>query len=163
MLSPAKEGKPWGGAAALAGTYTMLLSSVLFPFLSHRYTEKEKKEYEERRQSKYKDYLSAKKKEIENERAREQRILCENDPECHIVLDYPTRDRQHLWERRPIDNDFLTVRLGAGDLPMIGQIEYPEQRFSLDEDFIGKAIQNAATAGQELAEGAQSLATKFGG
>ena len=144
MLSPAKEGKPWGGAAALAGTYTMLLSSVLFPFLSHRYTEKEKKE-------------------IENERAREQRILCENDPECHIVLDYPTRDRQHLWERRPIDNDFLTVRLGAGDLPMIGQIEYPEQRFSLDEDFIGKAIQNAATAGQELAEGAQSLATKFGG
>lgn len=35
--------------------------------------------------------------------------------------------------------------------------------FDQSKDFIGKAIQNAATAGQELAEGAQSLATKFGG
>lgn len=37
-----------GGSALLAGQFTMLLSSFLFPLLTNRFTDKERKEYEER-------------------------------------------------------------------------------------------------------------------
>ena len=35
-----------GGASALAGNFMMLITSVLFPFMSSRYTEKQQQEYE---------------------------------------------------------------------------------------------------------------------
>ena len=44
------------GAFVLAGHFTMMISSVLFPVLTQRYTEKQRKEYEIRRNSRYKAY-----------------------------------------------------------------------------------------------------------
>ena len=123
-----------GGSAALAGNYTMLLSSVLFPFMSQKYTEKEKKEYEERRHTKYIEYLNNKRKEIEAERVREEGVLKKNYPDPASILGYATRGKSHLWERRPVDDDFLTLRLGYGEQAMLGELEYPEQKFNLDKD-----------------------------
>ena len=123
-----------GGSAALAGNYTMLLTSVLFPFMSQKYTEKEKKEYEERRHAKYTEYLESKRGEIEEERLREERILKDNYPDTSSILNYATFERNHLWERRPVDDDFLTLRLGSGEQAILSELEYPAQRFNLDKD-----------------------------
>lgn len=139
-----------GGSAALAGNYTMLLSSVLFPFLSQKYTEKEKKEYEERRHTKYIEYLNSKRREIESERVREEEILKRNYPETSAVLNYTTQDRTHLWERRPVDDDFLTLRLGSGEQIMLGELEYPEQKFNLDKDDLEDQMYALAEAEYEL-------------
>lgn len=135
-----------GGSAALAGNYTMLLSSVLFPFLSQKYTEKEKKEYEERRHTKYSAYLDGKKREIECERAREEQILKSNYPEIAKFLDYATQNRSHLWERRPVDDDFLALRLGSGEQLMLGELEYPEQKFNLEHDDLEEQMYSMAEA-----------------
>lgn len=135
-----------GGSAALAGNYTMLLSSVLFPFLSQKYTEKEKKEYEERRHTKYSAYLDGKRREIECERAREEQILKSNYPEIAKFLDYATQNRSHLWERRPVDDDFLALRLGSGEQLMFGELEYPEQKFNLDQDDLEEQMYSMAEA-----------------
>ena len=135
-----------GGSAALAGNYTMLLSSVLFPFLSQKYTEKEKKEYEERRHTKYSAYLDGKRREIECERTREEQILKSNYPEIAKFLDYATQNRSHLWERRPVDDDFLALRLGSGEQLMLGELEYPEQKFNLDQDDLEEQMYSMAEA-----------------
>ena len=140
-----------GGSAALAGNYTMLLSSVLFPVLSQKYTEKEKKEYEERRHTKYIEYLNRKRREIEAERVREEETLKKNYPETSAMLSYATQGRTaHLWERRPVDDDFLTLRLGSGEQMMLGRLEYPEQRFSLDNDDLEEQMYALAAAKYEL-------------
>lgn len=140
-----------GGSAALAGNYTMLLSSVLFPVLSQKYTEKEKKEYEERRHTKYIEYLNRKRREIEAERVREEETLKKNYPETSAILSYATQGRAaHLWERRPVDDDFLTLRLGSGEQMMLGRLEYPEQRFSLDNDDLEEQMYALAAAKYEL-------------
>ncbi len=135
-----------GGSAALAGNYTMLLSSVLFPFLSQKYTEKEKKEYEERRHAKYSAYLDGKRHEIECERTREEQILKSNYPEIAKFLDYAIQNRSHLWERRPVDDDFLALRLGSGEQLMLGELEYPEQKFNLDQDDLEEQMYSVAEA-----------------
>lgn len=74
-----------GGSALLAGQFTMLLSSFLFPLLTNRFTDKERKEYEERRVKSYTQYLAEKELEIEKERKREQNVFNRNYPELNTL------------------------------------------------------------------------------
>lgn len=122
-----------GGSAALTGHYTTLLSSVLFPLLTQKYTDKEKKEYEERRVESYTKYLTEKKEEIQAEKRREQEILNKNYPDIRKILSY-TEERSRLWERRKVDDDFLDVRLGFGRIPLMAKVKYPDKRFQMDRD-----------------------------
>ena len=85
-----------GGSALLAGQFTMLLSSFLFPLLTNRFTDKERKEYEERRVKSYTQYLAEKELEIEKERKREQNVFNRNYPELNTLLDQANREEQ-LW------------------------------------------------------------------
>jgi len=122
-----------GGSAALAGHYTMLLSSVLFPMLGHKYTEKEKQEYEKLRVEKYTEYLDVKKQEIAEACIEEQRILNRMYPSLNdIQIKYGKLSR--LWERRPGDNDFMCIRLGLGNSKLSAIINYPERHFELEHD-----------------------------
>lgn len=122
-----------GGSAMLSGHYTMMLSSVLFPILTQKYTDKEKKEYEERRNKKYQDYLWEKEAEIQNEQEYEQNILNQNYEALSEVILYP-REGKRLWERQITDEDFLELRIGEGELEMKANLKYPERRFNMDED-----------------------------
>lgn len=122
-----------GGASAMHGNFIPLVSSLLFPVLSQKYTDKQKKEYEEKRVSKYTEYLNKKRAEIEAEKTREESILRINHPDLNQVLGYTTT-KDHLWERRANDDDFLLLRLGEGELPLGATIDYPRDRFDLDDD-----------------------------
>ncbi len=124
-----------GGASALSGNYLMLLSSVLFPVLTQKYTDKEKKEYEEKRITKYREYLRQKQGEITAEKEYEENVLRANYPKLEEVLTYPAGEKK-LWERRKSDEDFLNVRIGNGSLPLFAEIEYPEQRFNMEMDIL---------------------------
>ena len=117
----------------LAGNFTMMISSVLFPILTQRYTDKQRKDYETRRNSRYKEYLNTKSVEIQREVGLERSTLCENYPELSAVLNY-AEDGRKLWERRKTDDDFLSLRLGSGRLPMLAPLEYPQRDFEMDED-----------------------------
>ena len=122
-----------GTRSMFMGNYTMMLSSVLFPFLTSKYTDKQKKEYEERRHKKYNEYLKIKADEIQNECKRETEILNYNYPELNKVLTYTEQD-EHLWERRNTDDDFLKLRLGYGNLPMMAELQHPQKDFQMEED-----------------------------
>ncbi len=122
-----------GGAAAMGGNFMPLVSSLLFPVLTQRYTEKERKEYEARRVAKYTEYLEEKEREISLEKEREEEALNKNYPPIGALLPYSCQSA-HLWERRVADDDFLHVRLGSGKLPLMAEIKYPNRRFNMDED-----------------------------
>lgn len=132
-----------GGASALSGNYIMLLSSVLFPVLTQKYSDKEKKQYEERRLEKYRQYLDDKRREIQTVKENEERILRDNYPDLNHVLTYPM-DRKQLWERRKIDDDFLNIRIGYGEIPLVAKIEYPDQHFNLEEDVLEQEMYKLA-------------------
>lgn len=138
-----------GVSSLLYGNVMMLLSSILFPILSQQYTDKQKAEYENRRQLKYTEYLEKKKRDIQKEKSREEEILRTNYPELGRVLQY-TQDKTQLWERRNTDDDFLLLRLGYGKLPLIAEVSAPEQRFELDEDNLEAEMYKLAETHFEL-------------
>ena len=123
-----------GGRSIMMGSYSMALTSLVFPFLTQRYTEKERKEYEARRLEKYGEYLEAKKQEIEKECKHEYDVLNANYPNMSSVLGYFESMVSRLWERRNTDDDFLTLRIGSGTVPMRAALEYPQERFEMEQD-----------------------------
>ena len=122
-----------GGNALMMGNYLMAATSLLMPFLTQGYTEKERNEYEKQRKEKYTSYLECKKKQIQDECREEERILLESYPSINQVVHWPDSQKR-LWERRNVDDDFLKIRIGFGDYPMLAPIDSGDERFSVEED-----------------------------
>lgn len=128
-----------GGSALMRGNYTSVLSMLLFPLMNHLYSDKDKKEYEKLRCEKYTEYLCNKEKEINDEKLREENVLNENYPPLSVIITYPV-EKKKLWERGVRDDDFLRIRIGHGQLPLMAQINYPEKKFDLEEDPLEKKM-----------------------
>ena len=122
-----------GTASMLAGHVTSMLSSVLFPVLSQKYSEKQRREYEEKRQLLYGKYLDDLELRISEEADREKTVLNKNYPMLSEILTFADKGTR-LWERRKIDDDFLHIRVGCGSIPLIAQRVYPPRRFEMEED-----------------------------
>ena len=120
----------------------MLISMILFPVLTSKYNRRKKKRYETKRQDRYKKYLHSKSETINKIINKQKNILFENyvsPEECaQIILNKDAR----LWERKIDDYDFLTVRLGLGDVPVDMEIQYPEEQFSMDDDNLIEILNN---------------------
>ncbi len=122
-----------GGMAALAGNFTTLFTSVLFPFLTSKYTDKQRADYEQLRQTKYTAYLQEKEAEIRQVCREEQELLLRKHPGLEEIIDQGLQ-KSHLWERRPMDSDFMQLRLGTGQQRLSTLIDYPPRRFELETD-----------------------------
>lgn len=130
-----------GGSAAMMGNYTMLISSVLFPVLTRKYTDKQKADYEKMRVEKYTQYLRNKDREICEELRSEEYILNTNYPELSSILRFSwPEQRTRLWTHKNTDDDFLSVRIGSGPVPMKAKLNASKESFSLTEDPLVKQL-----------------------
>lgn len=115
-------------------TVAMLISMILFPILNNKYEKKKKIKKEAKRQKKYKDYINKKIQQIDDVMLNQKKILFNkylSAEECaQIIKEKDSR----LWERRIEDDDFLTIRVGLGDVPIEADIEYPSREFSIEDD-----------------------------
>lgn len=130
--------------ASVAMTIAMLISMIMFPILNNKYEKKKKEKREIKRQIKYKEYINKKNQQIDEVMTKQKRILFNkylSAEECaQIILNKDPR----LWERRKEDDDFLSIRLGIGDVPLEADIEYPNKEFSMDEDNLIELINSIA-------------------
>lgn len=119
---------------SLIGGVVMLISMILWPILNRKYQKKMRIKQEKERQEKYRKYINEREKQIDMIMHSQTQILNENYisyTDCvNIIL---SKNRQ-LWERKLDHQDFLTVRLGLGDLPVELDIKYPETHFTMEED-----------------------------
>lgn len=122
-----------GSTAAMSGNIAMTLTSLIFPLLTNGYSEKEKKDYEKKRVESYTEYLQLKEKEIHNVKLSQESVLRRNYPAFSELL-MDVNDKKRLWERRRFDDDFLSIRLGSGQLPLLSKIGYPLEKIKLNRD-----------------------------
>ncbi len=142
--------------------FAMLASMVLFPMINQKYQKKQKIKYEEKRQKRYKEYINSKIKVIDKIMTKQRNILMENYvpvEECvKIILEKGMR----LWERKIEDPDFLSVRLGIGDVPLNIDIQYPEETFTMEDDNLVEILNTIANKSKTLKDApiAMSLVEK---
>ncbi len=115
------------------------LASLISP-LSHTGSyfvgsKKGTKEYERRekeRQEKYGQYIENQKRAIEAVAESQRRIICHENPTPRECMKIASSLGTALWERRPSDNDFLTVRIGEG----YEELCVPVKSQDRDQDFV---------------------------
>ncbi|MBE6957141.1 MAG: type VII secretion protein EssC [Ruminococcaceae bacterium] len=124
-----------GGQAIFTGNYLGALTSLVFPAMTQGLTEKDRKDYEEKRVERYREYLKFIENEIATEIDFEERFFRDIFPDFNATLGFVEK-RSRLWERRKKDDDFLTVRLGTGIIPMVAEKKYNKQKFQMEPDFL---------------------------
>lgn len=133
--------RTWGEAApSLIVSGAMLCSMMLWPFLTKMYEKSMKKKNEEKRQLKYKNYIEEKKRELQNEYNSQRQILEENLLSTDMCYDIILNKRRILWERKIDQSDFLTVRVGKGQIPFEAKINYHTADFSMSDDNLIKML-----------------------
>ena len=130
----AQENPDWSKATpALVMAGAMLLSTLVWPLINRMVEKRKREKNEQLRVEKYSKYLQEKKKEIQTIIQKQTQTLkdkyiplsdCEN-----IIL----RRRPTLWERAIEQRDFLSLRLGLGNLPIFADVKYSPEHFSLQE------------------------------
>ncbi len=129
---------------------SMLVGMVFIPFLSKKYQKHLKKKKERYRQKKYSAYIDKKRRDILAIIDKQQKILNDNFislDQCQLIVQNRSRN---LWERKLDHDDFLTVRLGRGNVPAKIEIHYPEEHFSLDNDNLRADLYKLAGEPKEL-------------
>ncbi len=124
----------------VAMAVAMLAGSVLWPILSQRNQRKQRARKEAQRRASYSQYLSRVLSDIAQEEASQREILSENRISVQECLRRAHAGDARLMDRTPLHGDYLDVRLGLGEEPLLADIRFPDSHFSLDEDDLREAV-----------------------
>ncbi len=124
-----------GGRAIATGNVFSAVTSLVLPAITQGLTEKDRKEYEALRDEKYREYLEYISQQISDEIKDEKNILTDTYPPLSKMLDF-SHNKNRLWERRKFDEDFLDVRVGSGNIPMVATKRFNPKRFELERDHL---------------------------
>lgn len=124
----------------VAMAVAMLAGSVLWPILSQRNQRKQRVRKEAQRRASYSQYLSRVLSDIAQEQALQREILSENRITVQECLYRAHASDVRLMDRTPLHSDYLDVRLGLGEEPLLADIRFPDSHFSLDEDDLREAV-----------------------
>jgi len=129
---------------------TFLIAMLVFPSLNRAYQNYRRKKLEKLRQKKYHEYLVKVGNDIKSECENQKSILKINSPTLEVVGNIILQKSRNLWERRPEHNDFMSVRLGIGNIDPDIVINAPKEQFSLDEDNLKQEVQDLVNNSNKL-------------
>ncbi len=119
----------------------MITSMILWPQLTKKYEKKRKEEREAERIQRYRAYIESKRREIVKEYEGQKKTYEENLLPLNACYDIITNRRRTLWERKIDQNDFLTIRLGIGDVPFEAKINYHNEDFRMEDDELKSLVE----------------------
>mgnify|MGYP005762473009 CR=1 FL=1 len=125
---------------------SMLCGTLLWPFLTKRYEKKKRASSEEIRRGRYFEYLDQVKDIIFTLAEEQKNVLLENHPSTEECGKRILRRSRSLWERTIDEEDFLSLRLGLGDVPLQAEIHFPERRFAIEDDALQNELNRLADA-----------------
>ncbi|HZS77484.1 MAG TPA: type VII secretion protein EssC [Ktedonobacteraceae bacterium] len=106
----------------------MVLFSIMTPaatILTTRQKIRQVKRQWKQGDKKYRALLKTLRLQLEEKADEQRRVALLKDPD-NTELETYIQERTHLWERRPDDPDFLSVRVGRGAAPFLIEIQAPE-------------------------------------
>ena len=120
---------------------SMVCGMILFPFLVKVRDRRRKREKEHDRQEKYLSYLTAVRGELKQISAVQKEILYENFPLVTSVMKKKDFYDGALWSRAMGRKNFLTLRVGMGNVPLEAELQFPQERFSIEDDVMDSQVE----------------------
>jgi len=113
---------------------TAALIGVSWALANYHYSRNTEQREEKQRADLYWKYLNRICNLLANKHAFNREILSRQYPQTSDCLDFTKQESRRLWERNLHHRDFLTVRLGTGNILSPNLIIIPKERFSLVDD-----------------------------
>ena len=134
VTSALERGDIMSAMPSIVMCLSMLLGTLMWPLITKTFQKRLKQRKEAKRQDTYKKYLAQLTGLLERETARQEQILRENDVNTATCVSRILSQTPQIWERTPKHTDFLSLRLGYGNLPLNANIQYSERRFMVEQD-----------------------------
>ncbi|HWQ79802.1 MAG TPA: type VII secretion protein EssC [Anaerovoracaceae bacterium] len=129
---------------------TAAFIGVFWALANFRYTKRKEHEEEERRSLLYRKYLDKMKSILAQKHTGNKEILDKKYPATQECLNLVKTKNRRLWERNVNHVDFLTVRIGEGEMDSPNDISIPKERFSLIDDSLAEEPQNIKNGFKKL-------------
>jgi len=116
--------------ASLGMTVVALLNSLVS-------LSRQKKKYRDgkrQREAKYLKYIADIRAEMSLQQNMQVAAMTEMNPDPSFCMARIRNDDSKLWERTPVHDDFLSVRVGIGSVPFAIDLKFQKERFNLEED-----------------------------
>lgn len=126
------------GAFMYTGLVTAIGSAVLgsvWAVMNIRNERKEEREKEDKRINAYGNYLINISESLREKYAHNREAMLKMYPSAEELCGYGA-ENPLLWNRNQRHPDFLFYRLGLGSVPFQVKLEIPEEKFSLNYDFL---------------------------
>lgn len=144
MVYASQAGDGSGSSLYMYSGIIMSVSSAfigtLWTMVTINYQKKEEKEQNKLRFDAYSKYLIEKTDQIKERYNNNEKILKEMYPSTEQCLSY-NENGEMLWSRNRTHKDFLTHRLGIGDISFPISINIPKEKFRMFEDELEKKPQ----------------------
>lgn len=130
-----------GSVALFTKNYSMLLyslpmslMSVVVTIMNNKNSLKKWQKTNGLAAEKYSEHLTEKENEINEAEGQYISALSSLSPGVHECLAIAEDVNRRLWERTPKDNDFLSVRLGTGQIPSNVSIKIPHAQMAVEDN-----------------------------
>lgn len=129
-----------------SGSYLGIIASVGMSALigagwaiaHYQYNKKVLKEDEQLRTSAYKEYIKKNELLIRDKQNYDNSVLSSQYLSSHDIAEKLVKENNFIWNRNVNQEDFLSIRLGTGNVDFGGHIAVPKQRFSLYNDSLAE-------------------------
>lgn len=136
--------------------YVMLITTLITIIMSVTNFFKQRKEHKEKvanRITVYSNYLKRKLSEISEYVSEQAKSRYYHNPENAEILKMAETGSSRMWEKAPLNHDFLHIRVGNAQIPLSFEVKLSEQDFSEKEDQLledAKAIRNRFKSANHL-------------
>ncbi len=134
VTSAIERGNFSSAIPSLVMCISMLLGTLMWPIITKMYQKRLRKRKEAKRQETYTAYLDQLEQLVAQETAKQEQILQSNDVNTDVCVSRIMSATPQIWERTPKHTDFLSLRLGYGNLPLKAKIQYSERKFTIEQD-----------------------------
>ena len=143
----------WSLIPQMVMCVAMLIGSLVIPKIASGIKRKNSVKNEEKRISRYKEYLLDKERELGNLIKNELQIMNDNYPSADSCVSIIENKNKNFWWCQYNDKEFLNIRVGTGRVKSNVLITAPEKHFTLQEDELLSEVYKVASR-YEYIEGA---------
>ncbi|MDR1605183.1 MAG: type VII secretion protein EssC [Gracilibacteraceae bacterium] len=137
MMLVARQSGQTMGAFIYIGIVTSATAAIIGVFwalMNTRYQKRVEAEEAERRDTQYRQYLERMRRILEEKHITNKSVLERLYPPVLDCLRFTQPGNLRLWERNVNHTDFLSVRLGMGNIPSPNPVKTPKEKFVLIDD-----------------------------
>ncbi|NQK94853.1 type VII secretion protein EssC, partial [Streptococcus suis] len=126
-----------GMVIMMMGMSLVTIGTSIHSYFSDR---KSHKETQNKKIKEYMEYLDTKYEDLAQYRSEQKEALFYHNPDTSTILQMAEKTDRRIYEKTPFHFDFLSYRIGLGDVPASFQVDYADSELAKYNEEAGQKV-----------------------